>query len=126
MFVALTGFMVDGHEYIDIAISNGASVVVVEKDVAINGDITVIKVNDSRRSLVTISRSFYGYPDEELITIGITGTKGKTTTSWTIMKILEEAGFDCGCIGTMGVFFRDKYYHTVNTSPEACDVYKYM
>lgn len=128
VFVALTGFMVDGHKYIDSAIDNGASVIVVEKDVDINSDsdVTVIKVNDSRRSLATMSRAFYGYPDKELTTIGITGTKGKTTTSWTIMKMLEEDGKKCGCIGTMGVFFGDKYYHTVNTSPEAYDVYKYM
>ena len=127
MFVALTGFMVDGHDYIDKAIDNGASVIMVEKDIDIsNKDVTVVKVDNTRRSLATVSRAFYGYPDKELTTIGITGTKGKTTTSWTIMKILEESGNKCGCIGTMGVFIGDKYYHTKNTSPEAYDVYKYM
>ena len=125
MFVALTGFMVDGHDYIDKAIDNGASVIMVEKDIDIsNKDVTVVKVDNTRRALATVSRAFYGYPDKELTTIGITGTKGKTTTSWTIMKILEESGNKCGCIGTMGVFIGDKYYHTKNTSPEAYDVYK--
>ena len=127
MFVALTGFMVDGHDYIDNAIGNGASVIMVEKDVDIdNKEVTVVKVVNTRRSLATVSRVFYGYPDKELVTIGITGTKGKTTTSWTIMKILEESSNKCGCIGTMGVFIGDKHYHTKNTSPEAYDVYKYM
>lgn len=126
MFIALTGFMVDGHEYIDKAISNGAKTILVEKDVNIDANVTIIKVDNTRRTLATISRTFYNYPDKELTTIGITGTKGKTTTAWTIMKILEESNHNAGCIGTMGVFFKDKYYHTVNTSPESYDVYKYM
>ena len=127
MFFALTGFMVDGHKYIDDAISNGASVIMVEKDIEIkNKDVTIVKVKDTRRSLATISRIFYGCPDEELTTIGITGTKGKTTTSISIMNILNNSGRNCACIGTMGVFIGNKYYHTVNTSPESYDVYKYM
>jgi UDP-N-acetylmuramoyl-L-alanyl-D-glutamate--2,6-diaminopimelate ligase len=127
LFVALTGFMVDGHKYIESAIKNGANTILVEQDIKNdNQDITIIKVENTRRTLATISRTFYNYPDKELTTIGITGTKGKTTTSWTIMKILEESGNNAGCIGTMGVFFKNKYYHTVNTSPESYDVYKYM
>ncbi len=127
IFFALTGFMVDGHKYIDDAVKTGASVIVVEKDIENKyKDITIIKVKDSRRSLATISRNFYGCPDKELTTIGVTGTKGKTTTSISIMKILNDSGNKCACIGTMGVFIGDKYYHTVNTSPESYDVYKYM
>ena len=126
VFVAMVGFMVDGHDYIDIAIDNGASAIICERDIDVDKDVTVIRVNDCRSSLATISRTFFGYPDKEMTTIGITGTKGKTTTSWTISKILNYVGYDSGVIGTMGVFFKDKYYHTVNTSPEAYEVYKYM
>jgi len=128
MFVALSGFMVDGHEYIENAVSKGAKVVVCEKDFKLEEDydITVIKMKDTRRSLATMSRNFFECPDKELTTIGITGTKGKTTTSWTVMKMLNDSGKSAGIIGTMGVFFKDRYYHTVNTSPEAYDVYKYM
>ena len=126
MFVAMVGFMVDGHEYINKAIEQGASVIVCEKDIEVDSRITVVKVKNCRLTLATISRTFFGYPDKEMTTIGITGTKGKTTTSWTISKILDYVGKDCGVIGTMGVFFKDKYYHTVNTSPEAYEVYKYM
>lgn len=128
MFVALSGFMVDGHEYIENAVSKGAKIVACEKNIKLDEDydITVIRMKDTRRSLATMSRNFFGCPDKELTTIGITGTKGKTTTSWTIMKMLNDSGKSTGIIGTMGVFFKDRYYHTVNTSPEAYDVYKYM
>ena len=128
MFVALSGFMVDGHDYIEDAVSKGARVIICERDIELDTDydLTIIKMEDTRRSLATMSRTFYGYPDKELTTIGITGTKGKTTTSWTIMRMLEDSGSSAGVIGTMGVFFKDRYYHTVNTSPEAYEVYKYM
>lgn len=126
MFVAMKGFMVDGHSFIERAIDKGAIAVVCEKDINIDRDVTIIKIDDTRRALATMSRTFFEYPDKDLVTIGITGTKGKTTTSWTIMKMLEEAGKSAGVIGTMGIFFKDRYYHTVNTSPEAYDVYKYM
>jgi UDP-N-acetylmuramoyl-L-alanyl-D-glutamate--2,6-diaminopimelate ligase len=126
LFVALSGFIVDGHDYIDMAIESGAIAIICEKSIQLDRNVTIIQVSDSRRTLATISRTFYGNPDLELTTIGITGTKGKTTTSWTIMKILEESGRSAGVIGTMGVFFKDRYYHTVNTSPESYDVYKYM
>ena len=125
MFVALTGFMVDGHKFIDDALKNGAKVLVVEHDIDVS-DATVIKVKDSRRCLATLSRNFFGCPDLELTTIGITGTKGKSTTAISIMSILNNDNKKCGCIGTLGVFIGDKCYHTVNTSPEAYDVYKYM
>lgn len=126
LFVAMKGFMVDGHSYIGKAIDKGAIAVITEKDLYLDRNVTIIKMKDTRRKLAMISRTFYDYPDKEITTIGITGTKGKTTTSWTIMKMLEESGKSAGVIGTMGVFFKDKYYHTVNTSPEAYDVYKYM
>lgn len=126
LFVAMSGFMIDGHSFIGKAISNGAVAIITEKNFSVSEDICIIKMRDTRRKLATLSRRFFDYPDKEIVTIGITGTKGKTTTSWTIMKMLEDAGKSAGVIGTMGVFFKDKHYHTVNTSPESYDVYKYM
>ena len=126
VFVALKGFRVDGHDYIENAIKLGCKVVIVSDDVKLSDDITVIKLEDTRVDLSKISRTLFGYPDKEMTVIAITGTKGKTTTSSMIKKVLDDSGNTCGLIGTMGVFYKDKYYHTVNTSPEAYDVFKYM
>lgn len=126
MFVALKGFRVDGHNYIKNAIEKGASCIVLEDDVLIKEDITVIKLKNARENLSRLSRAFFNYPDKEMTTIAITGTKGKTTTSTIIKKILDDNGKSAGLIGTMGVFYLDKFYHTMNTSPESYDVFKYM
>ena len=125
-FVALKGFRVDGHDYIDSAISLGCKCIFVSEDVKVDDSVTVIKLKDTRTGLSKISRTLFNYPDKELTVIAITGTKGKTTTSCMIKKIIEDNGDSCGLIGTMGVFYKDKFYHTMNTSPEAYDVFKYM
>lgn len=126
VFVALKGFRVDGHDYIENAIKLGCKVIIVSDDVDVDDSITVIKLSDTRIDLSKISRTLFGYPDKEITVIAITGTKGKTTTSSMIKKILDDSGNSCGLIGTMGVFYKDKHYHTVNTSPESYDVFKYM
>ena len=125
-FVAMKGFRVDGHDYIDKAIENGARCIIVEDNVQASEDITVIKLKDTRTDLSKLSRTLFGYPDKEMTTIAITGTKGKTTISTMIKKVLDDNGMSAGLIGTMGVFYKDKYYPTVNTSPESYDVFKYM
>ena len=112
LFVAMKGFRVDGHDYIDKAIENGAKCVIVEDDVNVSEDITVIKLKDTRTDLSKISRTLFNYPDKEMTVIAITGTKGKTTISTMIQKVLNDSGKDCGLIGTMGVFYKDKYYAT--------------
>lgn len=126
VFVAIPGFRVNGHDYVEQAISMGASCVVVEELVEVSEEVTVIQLKDTRVDLSKMSRTLFGYPDKELTTIAITGTKGKTTTATMIKKILDDSGHSCGMIGTMGVFYLDKFYHTMNTSPEAYDVFKYM
>ena len=125
-FVALKGFRVDGHNYIEDALKKGAKCIILEDNVDIADDVTVVKLEDTRVDLSKISRTLFGYPDKEITTIAITGTKGKTTTSSMIRRVLNDNGMECGLIGTMGVFYKDKYYHTVNTSPESYDVFKYM
>ena len=126
VFVAMRGFRVDGHDYIDKAIENGAKCIVVEEYVELSEDITVIKLKDTRTDLSKLSRTLFGYPDKEMTVIAITGTKGKTTTSTMIQKILNDNGKSCGLIGTLGVIYKDKFYHTMNTSPESYEVFKYM
>ena len=126
LFVALVGASSDGHDYIDMAISKGASVIVVERDIDVNGNVTVIKVSDTRRVLSRLAINYYGNPGSEMTMIGITGTKGKTTTASMIKNILEEDGKSTGIIGTLGISFNDKYYETVNTTPESLELQKYL
>lgn len=126
LFICLVGSSSDGHDYIDSAINNGAKCIIIEKDIDIGADVTVIKVNDTRRCLSRISINYFGNPSSEMTTIGITGTKGKTTTSWMIKNILEEDGKSVGVIGTMGIFYGNKHYETVNTTPESYEIQKYL
>ena len=125
-FVCIKGFRVDGHDYIDAAIKLGCKCLFVMEDVEVPSNVTVIKLSDTRVDLSKLSRTLFDYPDKEITTVAITGTKGKTTTSWMIKKIIEDNGWSCGLIGTIGVFYADKYFHTMNTSPESYDVFKYM
>lgn len=126
LFYAMVGSSVDGHDYIDSAIEKGASVIVISKDINIDSDVTVIKISDDRRNLSRMSINFFGNPISEMTSIAITGTKGKTTTTWMIKNILEEDDKTVGVIGTMGIFFGDKHYSTVNTTPESLETQKYL
>ena len=109
MFVAIKGFSVDGHEYIEEAIENGATVIVVEegfnlKSMKIPEDITVIVAKNTREFLAISASNFYDNPSKKLKLIGITGTKGKTTTTFMIKEILEKAGKKVGLIGTIAIY----------------------
>jgi len=126
MFIALIGNDHDGHDYIDDAIDNGATVILVSKDVDIDRDVFVIKVDDTRKILSKLSMRLFNYPQEKMKTIAITGTKGKTTTSFMIKKIIEESGNKCGLIGTTGIYIGDKFYSSKNTTPESYDTLRYM
>ena len=125
-FICLVGASVDGHNYIEKAIESGANTIIVQKDINIDSDVTVIKLEDTRKSLSRLAINYFDNPSSELTTIAITGTKGKTTTSFMIKNILEEDNKKVGVIGTMGVFFGDKHYSTVNTTPESYDIQKYL
>ena len=103
MFVAILGNREDGHSYIDEAIKNGARVILISQDIDVPFDVTVIKVKNTRKILSKLGMKLYRYPQNKMKTIAITGTKGKTTTSFMIKKIIEEKGYKCGLIGTTGV-----------------------
>ncbi len=125
MFVAIDGTVVDGHKYIDGAIESGATVVVVEKDVEIKAEqVTVVKVENGRKALSLISAAYFGYPAEKMVTVGITGTKGKSTVEHMIRDILEKAGKNCGIIGTVGAFMKGKTIPTMHTTPESYELQK--
>lgn len=125
-FICLKGSLSDGHDYINMAINKGANTIIIEKDLTIEEDVTVIKINDTRKNLSKLSINFFNNPASQMTTIAITGTKGKTTTSWMIKNILEEDSKKVGVIGTMGVFFNNKHYETVNTTPESYEIQKYL
>ncbi len=124
LFVCLKGSAVDGHKYADKAVDNGAVAVVASDDVDV--DVPVIKIENTRKGLALLSAEFYGHPAEKLKTIGITGTKGKTTTSCMIKSILEAASHKVGVIGTIGVMIGDELIKTDNTTPESHEIQKFM
>lgn len=129
MFVCMVGAVTDGHKYIPDAVSKGASVIVVERceeAEQIPEEITVIKVPSARRALALMSAAYFGYPAEKLTTIGLTGTKGKTTTTYIINDVLRQAGKKAGLIGTIAVVIGEESIPAKNTTPESYEIHKYM
>ncbi len=122
VFVCIEGYKTDGHEYIDAAIKNGASAIIIQKDIACFSDITVVKVSDSRYVLSHISNIFFDYPSKKLNITGITGTKGKTTTTYMIKSILEHNNRKVGLIGTIANSIGDKVLKADRTTPESYDL----
>ena len=125
VFVCLSGSNTDGHEFAADAVNGGASAIVADKEIDIKGA-AVIRVDDTRRALAFMSAEFFGNPADELTTIGITGTKGKTTTALTISSILEKAGHKTGVIGTLGIIIGNEPTKTANTTPESYEIQKAM
>ncbi len=126
MYVAIQGFNTDGHDYIPEAISRGARVIVVAKVMKIHGDVTVIKVNDTREFLALASLNYFGHPEKDLFLIGVTGTAGKTTTTHLIKNILDNSLINSGLIGSIGIKYLDKIVPIKNTTPESYLVVKYL
>lgn len=119
VFVCIQGSTRDSHEFIPDVLKAGCKVLVIEKEVEVPADVTVIRVENGRLALAELSAARFGYPAEKLITIGITGTKGKTTTSYMIKAVLEAAGKKTGLIGTNGAVIGDEKFPTSNTTPES-------
>lgn len=126
VFVCIKGAKVDGHNYIHDVIQKGAVAVIIEDDIDIKDEITIIKVDNTRKALAYMSAAYFGYPAEKLITIGITGTKGKTTTTYMVKAILEKAGIKTGLIGTIETIIGEEKFHAENTTPESYDVQRYF
>ena len=123
IFVCLKGVKFDGHDYMNEAFSKGASVVVVQEDVDFK-NIPIIKVENTRKFLALASANFFGNPAKKLKTIAITGTKGKTTTSFMVRSILEKASLKTGIIGTIGVVMDENITKLNNTTPESYEIHK--
>ncbi len=125
-FVCLKGFNVDGHKFIPDALEKGACALVVEDDITAPQGITVIKVENTRVALAKMSVEYFSHPADELKTIAITGTKGKTTTVAMIRSILEKAGIKTATIGTLGIVIGNQIYKTNNTTPESYEIQQAM
>lgn len=126
MFICIRGAVVDGHKFIPDVVEKGAKVLVVEEETQVPSGVTVIRVKDTRYAMAFISAAYFGYPAEKLKTIGITGTKGKTTTTYMVKSILENAGYKVGLIGTIEAIIGDKVIPAANTTPESFVIQKYF
>nr|WP_330408888.1 UDP-N-acetylmuramoyl-L-alanyl-D-glutamate--2,6-diaminopimelate ligase [Roseburia inulinivorans] len=127
MFVCMVGAVTDGHKYIPDAIAKGASVIVLEKEeeaALIPDTITVLKVQSTRLALALMSAALFDHPARKLVTIGLTGTKGKTTTTYMIKKVLEMAGKKVGLIGTIGAMIGEEHLPSKNTTPESYELHR--
>jgi UDP-N-acetylmuramoyl-L-alanyl-D-glutamate--2,6-diaminopimelate ligase/murE/murF fusion protein len=124
MFVAIAGSNADGHDYIDEALSRGASAIVTQQQTRIDG--LSIAVSDTRRALAMLAAAFYGNPSEQLVLIAITGTNGKTTTAYIIEGILQQAGYRVGVIGTINYRYADKTFDNPVTTPESLDLQRIL
>lgn len=132
LFICIKGLGYDGHDFFRQAVEAGASAVVIERpeifrsfESPIEG-ITVLYVESTRYALAHIAAAFYGHPANRLTTIGITGTKGKTTTAYLIRSVLEKAGLKVGLIGTIEVLIGEEKIPTINTTPEALLLQEYL
>lgn len=119
LFICIKGAVADGHRFAEAAVNKGASALVVEDDVTVPENVTVIRVKDSRYALACISAEYFGNPADKLKVIGITGTKGKTTTTYLVKSILDSAGHKCGLVGTIETIIGDKVIKASNTTPES-------
>lgn len=126
LFVCIKGTVVDGHEFIEEVAAKGVSAVVVQEEVKAPEGVTVIKVADTRYALAMLSAAFFDYPAETLKVIGITGTKGKTTTTYMVKSILEAAGYKVGLIGTIEAIIGEETIPASNTTPESYIIQKYF
>ncbi|MFH1824725.1 MAG: UDP-N-acetylmuramoyl-L-alanyl-D-glutamate--2,6-diaminopimelate ligase [Candidatus Firestonebacteria bacterium] len=122
LFVCIPGFKVDGHNYASNAVKKGATAIIAEKEINLDEGITIIYVKDSRDALANISNEFYNHPSSKLKLIGITGTNGKTTTSYLIRSILNKHSEKVGLIGTISYDINGESFKAKNTTPESLDL----
>lgn len=128
LFVCLRGFRTDGHRFLSDAIALGAVVAVVDTDFSageVEG-VTIVTVRDTRKALAQLSAAFFDFPARKLRMIGITGTKGKTTTAYLTAEVLREAGHQVGMIGTISIDDGREVTPAENTTPESCEVQRYL
>ncbi len=123
LFVCIKGSKNDGHDYAQNALDKGAAVIICERDIGVKNSIIV---EDSRKAYALISAAFYGSCHKKMKIIGVTGTNGKTTVSYLLRKIFEDAGFKTGLIGTVSVVIGKEKYPADLTTPDPADLHRYL
>lgn len=128
LFICIAGANFDGHDFAAEAADQGARAMVVAREMpeVAGRDVALIKVPDTRYAMAFISAAYFGYPAEKLRVIGITGTKGKTTTTYMVKSILENAGYKVGLVGTIEVIIGREHIHAGNTTPESYSLQEYF
>lgn len=124
LFVCITGFQTDGHKYAKSAIEKGASVIVAEHmaEGMENSGAAIVITENTRKALALISAAYYDNPSEKINVIGVTGTNGKTTTTYLIKTILDSLGYKTGVIGTIGNMIGKRTLHADRTTPESLEL----
>lgn len=128
LFACFSGRSFDGHVYAEDVVNRGASCLLVSKEVSLPSDacVTIIKCSDVRYVFAFLSAAFYGNPGEKLRVIGITGTKGKTTSAFMTQAILNKAGISCGLVGTVHIDTGKRIIEAEHTTPEALELQQYF
>ena len=126
LFVCIVGTQRDSHDYAAQCVADGVTALVVQHDIDLSTvpGATVLKVESSRYALALMSGNLFGNPSRRMTMIGVTGTKGKTTTTHMIKSVLEAAGRKVGMIGTNGIYFLGHHQETANTTPESYELQK--
>jgi UDP-N-acetylmuramoyl-L-alanyl-D-glutamate--2,6-diaminopimelate ligase len=130
LFVALSGYRTDGHRFVMDAMNNGASAVILDNDSVVPDDffihrnVTKILVKDARIALAEVSKAFHKNAADSLKLVGITGTKGKTTTAWLVKHIFESAGMKSGLLGTIANYIGQRKLSASLTTPESCELHE--
>lgn len=126
MFVCVKGAAYDSHEHVEEIVEKGARVIVAERAVKVPDGVTLILVADTRYALSLLSAAYFDHPAKKMRVIGITGTKGKTTTTFMVKGILEHAGYKVGLIGTIETIIGEKHIPAANTTPESYLIQEYF
>lgn len=126
LFVCIRGTQIDGHSFAQDVVAKGAVVLLVEEPVKVPEQVTVIQVADTRYAMACVSAAYFSYPAEKMKVIGITGTKGKTTTTYMVKSILDRAGYKVGLVGTIEIIIGEEHIPASHTTPESYLVQEYF
>ncbi|MBQ3792467.1 MAG: hypothetical protein II797_05135, partial [Clostridia bacterium] len=126
LFICLRGSATDGHLFARDAYEKGCRLFLCEEKPDVGSDASCLIVPDTRALLPSLSAAFFGHPEREIRLVGITGTKGKTTTSLLLAHLLEDGGIPTGYIGTNGIRYAGKTFSSANTTPESIELYRIL